>query len=815
MPTTEYAALYQEYWSRSDRWGSHSFTDAAALADQVLSTCGSGPVLDAGCGMGLLVRTLLRAGVDARGVDVAASVVDEGNRHAPGRFTRGSILALPFPDDAFDTVVCTDVLEHLAEADVPAALAELRRVARRAAFITLSTRADRDGTWHLTIRDRAWWESALFEAGWRKHPLTQQLLPYESLEHEEAQITIVLERIPAPAFAAYPVSLLHAQRTLHMDMLRESGRRSDAHIARYMLAARFVRPGDTVLDGACGLGYGAAILGAATTATRIIGLDNSPAAVEYARANFGTGPGGEGRVQFRVGDAADLSFLPDASVDAVVSMETLEHLPDPQRFLAEAQRVLTPAGRIIVSVPNDWTDQTGKDPNPHHLHVYDLARLRGELDGHFLIEAMFAQVAGGGMKLGDRPRSLRRLDAAHAGAPPEAEWWLMVGMKDPLPHAAVPYRETVFAPLPAAPGADDAPSNPIAFARDFDNPWLVRAMVAVGLRATDGALLRSLAERTLESARPGSADRGAAICVLAYRALEGDPIDPALVVAVLQQIDAYDSAADDTPHAWRWRISNRFAAALLHGAIGRHEESLVAFERCAELDPLKFSPLLATKTVEALLRAGELHGAAGRWDQARRAWERGLSETRRVLHGDWADIWGSIENPLSFGMHEVSQVADAGARCAAALRTLVQRAAAPGPAWQAVHHSTPADQARWAGRLEGARAWLAEQRRMWKHAAEDRQKVIEQLKSHIEALEKGRAWLTGQWKNWETIARNREKSIGELRAWIDQLQKAKEWHEQQTEQYKRLLKLAVPPARGGGGAGEKGGGGGESGRAAD
>jgi len=50
-----------------------------------------------------------------------------------------------------------------------------------------------------------------------------------------------------------------------MDMTREVGPRADAHTVRYSLAAQWVRAGDTVLDCACGLGYGSAILASTWT----------------------------------------------------------------------------------------------------------------------------------------------------------------------------------------------------------------------------------------------------------------------------------------------------------------------------------------------------------------------------------------------------------------------------------------------------------------------------------------------------------------------------------------------------------------------
>ena len=51
------------------------------------------------------------------------------------RFEESKIESLPFEDDAFDTVVCTHVLEHILE--LPAAVRELRRVCRRRLLIVV------------------------------------------------------------------------------------------------------------------------------------------------------------------------------------------------------------------------------------------------------------------------------------------------------------------------------------------------------------------------------------------------------------------------------------------------------------------------------------------------------------------------------------------------------------------------------------------------------------------------------------------------------------------------------------------------------
>src|SRR3970040_844726 len=100
----DYQREYDEYWSRADRWGSHSFKDPRRIADEIISLCDRGKLLDVGCGMGLLARTLLERARDADALNLSAPVMEESNKPAPGRFPRAPILGIPFPDDAFDSV---------------------------------------------------------------------------------------------------------------------------------------------------------------------------------------------------------------------------------------------------------------------------------------------------------------------------------------------------------------------------------------------------------------------------------------------------------------------------------------------------------------------------------------------------------------------------------------------------------------------------------------------------------------------------------------------------------------------------------------
>jgi len=339
--------------------------------------------------------------------------------------TRPRCPRLPFKDAAFDTVVSLGGLSEVKDAALSGWLREFYRVAAEAFWVVLATRPG---------RNRAWWEQHFFEAGFRKHPLAAKALSPAELERQEGQITLVFGKVPKPALAQYPLAVLARERNLHMDMSRETGARSDAHLARYQLAAVYAKDGDIILDGACGLGYGSALLARQFPQAKVIGVDDSEFAITYARQNFAAILP---NLEFHRADVTDLKWLAGRQISYLVSFETIEHIVDPDRFLRLITEQMPPDARFIGSVPNMWVDETGKDPNPFHLDVYDLGKFSKLVSQHFKLAQIFRQNAENGAK-GNHGRILRPFKAGQPTVEPEkdAEWWLLAGAGLVQPQSA-------------------------------------------------------------------------------------------------------------------------------------------------------------------------------------------------------------------------------------------------------------------------------------------------------------------------------------------------------------------------------------------
>jgi ubiquinone/menaquinone biosynthesis C-methylase UbiE len=147
------------------------------------------------------------------------------------------------------------------------------------------------------------------------------------------------------------------------------------HIGRYQFTSQYVS-GKSVLDVACGSGYGSAMLKAAG-ASRVVGVDVSEDVIGYARERHGD----EG-IDFIVGNAERLA-LP-SGFDVIVSFETIEHLVNPDVFLDQTTRLLAAQGLFIISTPVREKGTLHTAPaNPFHLREWSLAEFEALLSRYY------------------------------------------------------------------------------------------------------------------------------------------------------------------------------------------------------------------------------------------------------------------------------------------------------------------------------------------------------------------------------------------------------------------------------------------------
>lgn len=156
-----------------------------------------------------------------------------------------------------------------------------------------------------------------------------------------------------------------------------SGEIAAEHYQRYQLASQIVR-GKTVLDAACGEGYGSSLL--ARDADKVFGLDIDDASVRDASAKYGAQ-----NLTFIQGSIANLPFR-DSFFDVAVSYETIEHVDaETQRlFLTEIKRTLKPGGILIMSTPNKavYTDMVS-GYNKFHVKEFYVEEYISFLQGYF------------------------------------------------------------------------------------------------------------------------------------------------------------------------------------------------------------------------------------------------------------------------------------------------------------------------------------------------------------------------------------------------------------------------------------------------
>jgi SAM-dependent methyltransferase len=155
------------------------------------------------------------------------------------------------------------------------------------------------------------------------------------------------------------------------------------HVAAYALCERFLAPG-RIADIGCGIGHSYRLLAPRET----VGVDVDAGVLEG---------------QERETVAADMRRLPfaDAELDGAIAVHSIEHVPDPERALAEIARVLKPGASAVLVTPNRLTfARPDEIIDPYHYVEYDPGQLAA------LVRPVFGSVEMAGIFGSDRYRAL-------------------------------------------------------------------------------------------------------------------------------------------------------------------------------------------------------------------------------------------------------------------------------------------------------------------------------------------------------------------------------------------------------------------------
>lgn len=170
---------------------------------------------------------------------------------------------------------------------------------------------------------------------------------------------------------------------------REDGVIGQVYLLNTAQLCELIRPGDQVVDLACGPATQLAQVARLNPQAQFLGIDLAPTMLADGAAHIAQQ--GLGNVRFALGDITQLTGLADASADVVMSTFSLHHLPDVAalgRCFAEIRRILKPGGRVYLS---DFGRL--KRPATMHFMAYRHAAEQGALfttDYHNSLRAAFS-----------------------------------------------------------------------------------------------------------------------------------------------------------------------------------------------------------------------------------------------------------------------------------------------------------------------------------------------------------------------------------------------------------------------------------------
>ncbi|MBX2958854.1 MAG: class I SAM-dependent methyltransferase [Flavobacteriales bacterium] len=149
------------------------------------------------------------------------------------------------------------------------------------------------------------------------------------------------------------------------------------HLHRYEEILKSFSGTETILDIACGSGFGTHLL-ATKTEGKVYGGDLSSDAINLCQKTWR-----KNNLSFQIMDGTNLCFEDDY-FDIVVSFETIEHTTEFNKMINEFKRVLKPNGIIYLSTPNIIINSpSGIVTNPYHTQEWNYEEFIEILNFHF------------------------------------------------------------------------------------------------------------------------------------------------------------------------------------------------------------------------------------------------------------------------------------------------------------------------------------------------------------------------------------------------------------------------------------------------
>jgi ArsR family transcriptional regulator len=140
-----------------------------------------------------------------------------------------------------------------------------------------------------------------------------------------------------------------------------------------------------------GVGTGGLLAELSARATRVIGVDHSPAMLEESRRRMSDSA--INGVELRLGEMTHLP-LPDASVDCALLNMVLHHAADPPVVLGEIRRVLNPGGTLVIADLARHERETAREQLADQWLGFEEAELTGWLEGAGFAEVSCERVEG-------------------------------------------------------------------------------------------------------------------------------------------------------------------------------------------------------------------------------------------------------------------------------------------------------------------------------------------------------------------------------------------------------------------------------------